>query len=102
MTVTDPGSGCKSTSTVKVTVISGSPVGSVANALRAAKKSLDVNLSWPLGALVPRTYNVHREDVKTKLAIPLPTLPIWLTPDLRVLLPLETSYRETCQILGIA
>ena len=32
---------------------------------------------------------------------PLPTLPIWLTPDLRVLLPLETSYAETCRILGI-
>lgn len=32
---------------------------------------------------------------------PLPTLPIWLTPDLRVLLPLEPSYQETCRILGI-
>ncbi len=32
----------------------------------------------------------------------LPTLPIWLTPDLRVMLPLETSYEETCRILGIA
>lgn len=32
----------------------------------------------------------------------LPTLPIWLSPDLRVLLPLETSYQETCRILGIA
>jgi hypothetical protein len=32
---------------------------------------------------------------------PLPTLPIWLAPDLRVMLPLETSYEETCQILGI-
>jgi Protein of unknown function (DUF4058) len=32
---------------------------------------------------------------------PLPTLPIWLTPDLRVMLPLETSYAETCRILGI-
>lgn len=32
----------------------------------------------------------------------LPTLPIWLTPDLRVMLPLEPSYRETCRILGIA
>lgn len=31
----------------------------------------------------------------------LPTLPIWLTPDLRVMLPLETSYQETCRILGI-
>ncbi len=33
---------------------------------------------------------------------PLPTLPIWLSPDLRVMLPLENSYQETCRILGIA
>lgn len=33
---------------------------------------------------------------------PLPTLPIWLTPELRVMLPLETGYQETCRILGIA
>ncbi len=33
---------------------------------------------------------------------PLPTLPIWLTPGLRVMLPLETSYEETRKILGIA
>jgi hypothetical protein len=33
---------------------------------------------------------------------PLPTVPIWLTTDLRVELPLETSYQETCRILGIA
>ncbi len=33
---------------------------------------------------------------------PLPALPIWLTPDLQVVLPLETSYQETCRILGIA
>ncbi len=33
---------------------------------------------------------------------PLPTLPIWLTADLRVELPLESSYQETCRILGIA
>lgn len=32
---------------------------------------------------------------------PLPTLPIWLKPDIRVMLPLETSYQETCRILGI-
>ena len=31
----------------------------------------------------------------------LPTLPIWLSPDLRVMLPLETNYQETCRILGI-
>jgi hypothetical protein len=33
---------------------------------------------------------------------PLPTLPIWLTADLRVMLPLEASYQETCRVLGIA
>jgi Protein of unknown function (DUF4058) len=33
---------------------------------------------------------------------PLPTLPIWLSPDLRVMLALETSYEETCRILEIA
>ena len=31
----------------------------------------------------------------------LPTLPIWLTTELRVMLPLETSYEETCAVLGI-
>lgn len=31
----------------------------------------------------------------------LPVLPIWLTHDQRVMLPLETSYQETCGILGI-
>jgi hypothetical protein len=33
---------------------------------------------------------------------PLPTLPIWLSPTQHVMLPLETSYQETCRILGIA
>jgi hypothetical protein len=33
---------------------------------------------------------------------PMPTLPIWLGPDLRVMFPLEKSYQETCRILGIA
>ena len=32
---------------------------------------------------------------------PLPTIPLWLTPDLRVMLPLETSYQETCRLLRI-
>jgi hypothetical protein len=36
------------------------------------------------------------------LGQPLPTLPIWLDVDLRVLLPLETSYEETCRLLHIA
>ncbi|HYH65397.1 MAG TPA: DUF4058 domain-containing protein, partial [Urbifossiella sp.] len=33
---------------------------------------------------------------------PLPTLPLWLAPDLRVELPLEPSYQETCRLLRIA
>jgi hypothetical protein len=33
---------------------------------------------------------------------PLPTLPVWLNPDLRVLLPLEASYEESCRLLHIA
>jgi hypothetical protein len=33
---------------------------------------------------------------------PLPTLPIWLSPNLHVLLPLEASYEETCRLLHIA
>lgn len=32
---------------------------------------------------------------------PLPTIPIWLSEDLRIDLPLETSYEETCRVLGI-
>jgi hypothetical protein len=32
---------------------------------------------------------------------PLPTLPIWLRYDLRIMLPLEVSYEETCRVLGI-
>ena len=32
----------------------------------------------------------------------LPTLPIWLSPDLGILLPLEPGYQETCRLLRIA
>ena len=32
---------------------------------------------------------------------PLPTLPIWLTADLRVMLNLDISYEETCNVLDI-
>ncbi|MDB5309672.1 MAG: hypothetical protein JWO38_3874 [Gemmataceae bacterium] len=35
------------------------------------------------------------------LGQPLPILPLWLAPDLRVLLPLEPSYEETCRLLHI-
>ena len=33
---------------------------------------------------------------------PLPTLPIWLSPELHIELPLEPSYQETCRLLKIA
>ena len=33
---------------------------------------------------------------------PLPTLPVWLRPDVRLLLPLEVSYEEACRVLDIA
>jgi hypothetical protein len=32
---------------------------------------------------------------------PLPTLPLWLSPDLHVELPLEPSYQEVCRLLRI-
>ena len=32
---------------------------------------------------------------------PLPEIPLWLTEELRVTLPLEVGYEETCRILGI-
>ena len=32
---------------------------------------------------------------------PLPTIPLWLGPDLRIDLPLEPSYREVCRLLRI-
>ncbi len=33
---------------------------------------------------------------------PLPTIPLWLSPQLPIHLPLETSYQETCRLLRIA
>ena len=33
---------------------------------------------------------------------PLPTLPIWLSPSLNVMLPLQACYEETCRLLRIA
>ncbi|MFO0926883.1 MAG: DUF4058 family protein [Gemmataceae bacterium] len=35
------------------------------------------------------------------LGQPLPTLPLWLSADLHVLLPLEAGYEETCRLLRI-
>jgi hypothetical protein len=36
------------------------------------------------------------------VGLPLPTLPIWLAPDLAVGLPLEAGYEETCRLLRVA
>ncbi len=36
------------------------------------------------------------------LGQPLPTIPLWLSPTLRVELPLELSYQEVCRLLRIA
>lgn len=33
---------------------------------------------------------------------PLPTIPLWLGPDLRIELPLDPSYQEVCRLLRIA
>ncbi len=33
---------------------------------------------------------------------PLPTIPLWLAPDLRIELPLEPGYQEVCRLLRIA
>jgi hypothetical protein len=33
---------------------------------------------------------------------PLPTIPLWLGPDLRIELPLEPGYQEACRLLRIA
>lgn len=33
---------------------------------------------------------------------PLPTIPLWLSPELPIMLPLETGYQETCRLLRIA
>jgi hypothetical protein len=33
---------------------------------------------------------------------PLPTIPLWLSPNLAIELPLEPSYQEVCRLLRIA
>lgn len=62
----------------------------------------------------PPLYAVTRRTIKPKrrsrleswflpmtVGQPLPTIPIWLSETLRIELPLETSYEETCRVLGI-
>jgi hypothetical protein len=69
-----------------------------------------------LTAIPPRIYCVTlrlREQLKggplldawfypLQLGEKLPSIPIWLNPDDHILLPLETSYEETCRLLRIA
>ncbi len=65
-------------------------------------------------ATSPATYAVtfrgHKVNERTRLeewayplvlGQPLPSLPIWLTDDLHVILDLESAYEETCQALRI-
>jgi hypothetical protein len=74
------------------------------------RSSIDVGTASPnLYAVTlrkrPATKRRPRVDVwfhEMTLDEPLPTIPIWLAPDRRVMLALETSYAETCGILGIA
>jgi hypothetical protein len=68
-----------------------------------------------LGAEPPATYAValrfRGPPPRTRLQTwpyalvvgqPLPTLPLWLSPDLSVPLDLEASYEDTCRVLRIA
>jgi hypothetical protein len=57
--------------------------------LRAKKKSL-------------RKSRIEGWHYPMTVGEPLPTLPIWLDTDLRIMLPLESSYQETCRLLHIA
>lgn len=57
----------------------------------AACRWLQKNKSWRLETWV----NV------LEIAKPLPTLPLWLSPDLAMPLDLESSYEETCRALRI-
>jgi hypothetical protein len=69
-----------------------------------------------LGTAAPHLYastvrNRTRPDVRSLLDVwhypmtlgqPLPTLPIWLSAESRILLPLDPGYEETCRLLHIA
>jgi hypothetical protein len=66
-----------------------------------------------LYAVTLRTRQVHKKKKRRRQLLdawyypmavgqPLPTIPLWLTEELRVMLPLEAGYEETCRILGIA
>jgi hypothetical protein len=56
--------------TITVPGLCSDPVGTIGNRLFAVKQGPDVLLDWSLGPLNPRSYNVHREALKTLLAPP--------------------------------
>lgn len=66
---------------------------------------------WPEGQdLYAVAYRTNKEKDAWRLDLwaealavgrPLPTLPLWLAPNLAVPLELEASYEETCQVLRI-
>lgn len=65
------------------------------------------SVTFRLRALVQKKRRKHRQFLDAwyyPMAVgqPLPTIPLWLTEELRVMLPLEAGYEETCRILGIA
>jgi hypothetical protein len=60
----------------------------------------------PLYAVACRTTKQETWQMNTwtealRLGAPLPTMPLWLAPDLAVPLELEASYEETCRVLRI-
>ena len=72
----------------------------------------DPNLASPPAHLYAATLRSRKRPRKSALidawfypmafGQSLPTLPLWLTPDLHVMLPLEPGYEDTCRFLHIA
>jgi hypothetical protein len=58
---------CTAQDPVRITVVDGTPVGTIGNNLSAVRASRDVSLTWPLGLIVPDRYNLHRTTLKTDL-----------------------------------
>lgn len=48
-------------------IVAGNASGSVGNRLTARRVGDDVELSWPLGFVVPDRYNVHRGEAKAEI-----------------------------------
>ena len=52
-------------------------------------------------AALPALYFLLKITPPPPRRLPLPTLPLWLTPTLGVPLDLEQSYEKTCDDLGV-